>query len=325
MTKTLKLIPRHQLDAMAWDACIAASPQRILYGYSWYLDAVLPAPDWKWVGLILPDESGTYLAVMPVPLRRKAIAGITYEWVVHQPFFCQFLDVFSPDESVDSGPFLAFMVDQFRYGSIYSTHQQPDHKFTFKSLTTHILDLSTGYETIFKNYAHDRKANLRRARREFSNAAWTIVESTDTEPLLTLFRANHADTIEGGVANWAYAMFRKLASELSKRTLIILRYALHEGSIEAGALFVREGNRIIYLFNASSELGRKANARTLLIDQLIQEYAGKPVLFDFESPAKSSIRRFYQSFGAVEQPFWTMRWSRLTILERALLTLKRRF
>ncbi|GAB4006995.1 hypothetical protein GCM10028808_09990 [Spirosoma migulaei] len=322
MTKTLKLIPRHQLNTTAWDACVADSPQRILYGYSWYLDSVLPAPDWKWVGLVLPDESGdTYQAVMPVPLRRKTIAGITYEWVVHQPFFCQFLGVFSLEKSIDSGPFLALMIGQFRYGSIYNTYQQPDGRHASQLITTHTLDLSVGYETIY--YSHDRKTNLHRAHRDFDKATtWTITESTDVEPLLTLFQANHADAIDGGVANWAYAIFRRLMNELSKRNLTILRYAMHKGNMEAGVLFLCAGDRIIYLFNAASELGRKVNARTLLIDQLIQEYAGKPAIFDFESPEKPSIRDFYRSFGAVEQSFWTLRWNRLTVVERGLVKFK---
>ncbi|QMW01320.1 GNAT family N-acetyltransferase [Spirosoma foliorum] len=329
MTKTLKIIPRHQLNATAWDACVAASPQRILYGYSWYLDAVLLSPDWKWVGLVSIDEAGRYRAVMPVPLRRKRVAGIVSQWVVHQPFFCQFLDVFSLDESVDSTPFFQLMIETFRYGSVYCTRQQFDkqpNSTSIRKLTTHTLNLSSGYSAIYQNYSPNRKANHRRAQREFrDNPNWEMLDSIDPEPLITLFRENHAGTIDGSVADWAYDMFSMLLRELTKRGLATLRYALHNGQIEAGALFVQEGNRIIYLFNAASEIGRKANVRTLLIDQLIQEKAGETFVLDFESPTKSSIRDFYQSFGAIEEPFWTMRWNRLTALERGLLRLKKRF
>ncbi|RZL98763.1 MAG: GNAT family N-acetyltransferase, partial [Pedobacter sp.] len=53
----------------------------------------------------------------------------------------------------------------------------------------------------------------------------------------------------------------------------------------------------------------------LLIDQLIQEKAGLELVFDFESPEKSSIRDFYQSFGAVEEPFYALRWNQLSLVE----------
>ena len=321
MTKKLKLIPRYQLDTTAWDACVATSPQRILYGSSWYLDIVLPAPDWKWLGLIQMDEAGAYQAVMPVPLRRKTVAGITYEWVVHQPFFCQFLDVFSHSEPVDPTPFFRVLGQQFRYGSALSVRQQPSDSVPFDIMqvqTTHVLDLSVGYKTIYQHYTPDRKANLRRVER----ARWSVDDSIDLEPLLRLFQENHAASI--GVADWAYDIIRNLFYELSKRKLVILRYASRGNRIEAGALFVREGNRIIYLFNAASESGRRGNARTLLIDQIIQEYASKPLIFDFESPEKPSIRDFYRSFGSVEEPFWCMRWNRLNNVERLILRFKNR-
>lgn len=322
----LTLLPRHQIDSMAWDACVAASARRIVYGYSWYLDAVLPEPDWKWAGLVFVTETEHYQAVMPVPLRRKPILGFTYEWVVHQPFFCQFLALFSADSTLDPAPFFEVIQLHFRYGSTLAVRPCPLHDVSFdtiRQLTTHTLDVSVGYDVIYRNYSRDRQTNLRRALR----ANWTVIDSTDSEPLLSLFRNYHADTISGGVADWAYTMLRRLIEELNQRGLTLLRYAVRHDQIEAGALFVQSDNRIIYLFNAASETGRHDNARTLLIDQVIQENAGrsdakKPVVFDFESPEKPSIRNFYRSFGAVEEPFWTVRWSRLTIAERVVQGLR---
>ena len=318
------LLPRHQLNTTAWDACVSSSSQQILYGYSWYLDAVLPAPAWKWMGIVLLDESGQYQAVMPVPLRRKAFGWIAYRWVVHQPLFCQFLGVFSLDEILDTELFFQKMADEFRYGSICCTRQQPSEHLNFGSVewqTTHILNLGAGYDAIRQNYTQDRRVHLRRAL----TVNWSLIDSNDPEPLLALFRENHADTIEGGVANWAYPIFRALFSELEERGLAVLRYAIREGKIEAGALFVREGGRIIYLFNAASEVGRRGNARTLLIDQMIRENADKSMRFDFESPEKTSIRHFYQSFGASEERFWAARWNRLSLVEQSVLSLKKRF
>lgn len=315
----LKRVPRHQIDTLAWDTCVASSAQRVLYGYSWYLDAVLPAPDWQWEGLVLFDDEGGYKAVMPIPLRRKGIAGLVHRWVVHQPFFCQFLAVFRVDE-VDITPFLQALSQSFRYGSKLCLRQvsSPPTWAEVNQLATNTLDLSADYSTLFQNYSRDRKLNLRRAEA----ANWAVVESTDLQPLLNLFRINHAETIDGGVADWAYVLFDRLGNELIRRGFGTLRYAICQDKIEAGAFFVREGNRIIYLFNAASATGRKKNARTLLIDQVIRAYAGMNVIFDFESPVKPSIVDFYRSFGASEEPFYSVRWNRLTILEQGLMRLR---
>ncbi|WP_425290885.1 GNAT family N-acetyltransferase [Spirosoma linguale] len=318
----LKIITRSQLNTDAWNACVASSRHVRVYGYSWYLDAVLPAPDWQWVGIVNVDTFGAYQAVMPVPLRRKRVAGILYRWVVHQPFFCPFLSIFSAAEWPDTAPFFEQLLRRFRYGSLFCLQRQPGIDLSSVAChlrTTHTIDLSVGYNRVYSTYTRDRKLNLRRARHAFeADNRWTLVESTDIEPLLTLFRENHADAIDGGVADWAYVLFRKLAHSLHERGLFLLRYAVCDGQIEAGALFVCEETRITYLFNAASPLGRKANARTMLIDQLIQEKAGQPVIFDFESPEKPSIRSFYQSFGAIEEPFWAMRWNRLSAIENWL-------
>lgn len=317
---------RSEINDSAWNSCVAASAQRIVYGYSWYLDAVLPVPDWKWVGLVLPDETGGYRAVMPVPLRRKFVAGITYDWVVHQPFFCQMLGVFSSDASLDTRPFFRFIHERFRYGSTLSTRQWPDESLRFDSIrprTTHVLNISNGYTSLYRQYTRDRKVNLRRS----AAFNWTLIESTDLEPLLRLFRDNHARGINGGVGEWAYAILRNLNRALAERGLATLRYALRDGRIEAGVLLVQEGNRMIYLFNAASEIGRRGNARTLLIDRLIREKAAdacadKPLWLDFESPDKLSIAHFYRSFGAQEEVFCTIRWNRLNRLERTILLAK---
>ncbi len=319
----MQLIPRQHIDSAAWDACVAASPQRIVYGYSWYLDAVLPAPNWKWVGVVLADKTGNYQVVLPVPLRRKQLLGFTYAWVVHQPLFCQFLAVFSRDEGIDLAPFLEIMAQSFRYSSTVSMRHKPDklaEPAQLRPLTTHILNLTTTYETIYRRYTNDRRLNVRRAKA----ANWQVVESTDLEPLLKLFRDNHANRIPGGVTNWAYDILRNLVKQLQQRGYAQLLYAIREEKIEAGALFVREGNRIIYLFNAASAIGRHGNARALLIDQVIQGNCSQPVLFDFESPEKQSVRDFYKSFGATEETFWSWRWNRLNAIERVMLRLKKR-
>ncbi len=310
------LLRRSQLDTRAWDDCVTNAINPLLYGYSWYLDAVLPAPNWQWQALVQMDTQGRYTAVLPIPLRRKA-----GRWVVHQPLFCPFLDVFSRDAQLDPTPFVAAVVQRFRYGSRLALRFQPaQENLTVQVRTTHVLDLSVSYAQLLANYTPDRRLNRQRAHRQ----PWQLIDSTDPEPLLTLFRQHHAHTIDGGVADWAYAILRQLTVALHKRGLATLQYAQLDGQIEAGMLLATSNSRAIYLFNAASETGRRGNARTLLLDQYIQAQAGQPVVFDFESPEKPSIAAFYRSFGAQEEPYFSLHWNRLTFIERWLVTIRRR-
>jgi len=306
----IRWLSRSKINAEAWNRCVSSSPNRIIYGYTWYLDAVTNLPNWRWEGLVLIDSSGKYTAVMPIPLRRKF--GI---WVVHQPLFCQFLGVFGANVTADIvDAFTGALLQQYRYGSIFHLHL-PKQTDSFQALPfsttkhhTHLLDLSIDYKTLYKTYSSDTQRHLRLAKA----ACWHLQESIDSGPLLSLFRQHHARQIPGGVGEWAYSLFENLFSELQKRGLASLQYAVLDGKIEAGAVFVECDGRIIYLFNAASKTGRQRHARTLLIDKLMQERAGhEGLIVDFESPDKASVAQFYRGFGAIESAFWAVRWNLL--------------
>ncbi len=306
----IRYLSRSAVNVLRWDACVNASPDGLLYGQSWYLDAVCP----RWAGLVSIAQNGDYAAVLPVPLRRKF-----GQWVVHQPLFCQFLRVFiRPNTTLDPTDFYEAMRQHVRYGSSFcSIDHPPNVGFLATPRLNHRLDLQANYSTLQQGYTADRRANLRRAKSRCTEAnGWTIRTATDLEPLLRLFKENHADGVGGGVANWAYDRLRHLFDVLQGRGLTSLRYADQHGQPQAGALFVEYGGRIIYLFNAASKAGRQANARTLLLDGLIRERAGQAVVFDFESPDVPDIARFYESFGAQPEPYWLVQYSRLTEPER---------
>ena len=82
-------------------ACVANSFNRLIYGFSWYLNVVCD----DWDALVYND----YEAVFPLPKRKKW--GIDY---IYQPFFCQQLGVFSQKEvAIES--FLNCIPKQIKY------------------------------------------------------------------------------------------------------------------------------------------------------------------------------------------------------------------
>lgn len=313
----IQRLSRLKIDPDAWNHCISSAHNPVPYAYSWYLDAVVRLPNWRWDGLVIRGQSGDYTAVMPVPLRRKF--GI---WVVHQPLFCQFLGVFGAELTPDlADAFARSLLKHYWYGSIFhvrpteATTQPEGFRFSANRCHTHLLDLTLPYETIHQHYSPETRRHLRQAQA----AQWLVQHSTDPAPLLALFRQEHARQIPGGVGDWAYTLLENLFGELQARGAATLQYAVRAGKIEAGALFVESDNRVIYLFNAASDVGRKNHARTLLIDQVIHKQAGrKGQIFDFESPEKESVAQFYRGFGATESPYWAVRWNRLAKL-RGLL------
>ncbi|WP_247231765.1 GNAT family N-acetyltransferase [Telluribacter sp. SYSU D00476] len=299
------LLCRSQIDAQRWDQLIQQSQQRVVYGYSWYLDVVSPG----WSALVWPSAE-EYQVVMPLPIRKKW--GLP---VIQQPFFCQYLGLFSaiPLTKDIADAFLRVLDRHFRYISSYTFH--PDNtplladllptypSIQYQRLHTHWLPLNQPYAGIEGRYSQDRKKNLKRA----SKAGWTIREQEDIVPLIDMFRTYHAQGIQGGVSEKAYELLKALYRELRKRGLVQVLYAGLGSEPHAGVMLVEEGKRVIYLFNAADQTGRKQNARTYLLDQYLRSHSNLDSVFDFESPEVPSIVDYYRSFGAEKKAFYSIR------------------
>lgn len=299
------LLPRSEINDERWNELIAKSEHGVAYAHSWYLDIVCD----NWNALVWPSADN-YQIVMPLPIMRK--------WkieVVQQPLFCQYLGLFSIDKI--SGQqlylFLKKFSSSFFYISSYNFH--PDHTailrdvwhqfpiFEVKQNHTYWLSLSDSLPDIQLKYSSDRNANLKLA----AKFDWIIKSGNDIQPLIQLFKDHHASGISGGVSDKAYDILSRLFKKLKMYGDAEVFFAEKGGEIHAGALFVRTGKKVIFLFNAADVMGRKGNARTILLDLYFRSNAGKPMIFDFESPEKKSIANFYKSFGAYQVPYFSIR------------------
>ena len=304
----IRYLQNHQINYQYWDACIEASAQRLVYALSWYLDVVAPG----WAALVEEQEHG-YKAVMPLPVYQKF--GLSY---INQPFFCQQLGIFGVTDEINTAAFLALALQKFPLISRYSFNTGNTQEIQVKqnanlqvfTYATHHLDLNRSYEAIYQQYTRDRKINIKRSKK----ARLQIIQSTDVEPLIFLFKADAAFRIPGGVAPAAYDILRQLYTNLAQRGFVILLYTLTQaGEIDAGGIFLNYGNKIIYLFSAASIAGRRRSGRSLLIDHLIKAFAGQPFIFDFESPpsAVDAIVHVYQGFGSEPVPYFGISYNNL--------------
>ncbi|MCY7352433.1 MAG: GNAT family N-acetyltransferase [Cytophagaceae bacterium] len=308
----IRHLTNRALDRPAYDACVSAAPNGIIYGLSWWLDVVSPG----WEVLVWEGEAGNYRAVLPIPVRRQF--GVRF---VQQPLFCQFLAIFSVETlgPIEHGAFLDALQKQVRFVARFClTELSTEEVEAVKIRQTHLLGLTRPYETIRAGYNADRKLNLKRAEQ----AGWEIIQSHEIGTLIQFFRENHEHQIAGGTAQWAYPMLERLFAGAERRGYSTLWYASKNGQVEAGAWIVTWKNRAIYLFNAATPLGRQGNGRTFLLDQFFRENAGKELTFDFESPEIRPITEFYQSFGAKSTPFFELSYNHLPGWVNALWRVK---
>ncbi|GAB3908278.1 hypothetical protein GCM10028803_43590 [Larkinella knui] len=289
----LRYLARHQIDANAYDRCVALSPQRLIYAFSWYLDVVSPG----WTALV----EGDYERVMPLPVHKRY--GVK---AIIQPLFCHQLGLFSSFDTTDTATisrFLQALHQHVRYVPSYQFNAASSPLISHDSsqlipLTNHVLNLQKPYSELAAAYSKDRKTNLKRGLQQ----VWEFVDTNDVIPLIDLFRTHNTAGI-GRVAPRAYDQLQRLVKVLQDRQQVRIRVAMQNGRIEAGCLLVTDVNRVIHLFCAASPEGRKGNARTVILDQFIREYAGQPRWFDFESPEVENLAAFNRSFGAESEPY----------------------
>jgi len=301
---------RHaSINRPQWDALIQEAPNGMMYALTWYLDSV--SPGWE---ALVREEAGRYVAVLPLPVRRKL--GIKY---LQQPLLTQQLGLFyapaAPPTGADWQQLGALLRRHFRFIIRYAFNINNAEAldlgrlgpafapFTGAVATNYHLSLRLPYAELRAGYSANRRWRLNQARRR----GWCLEPSTAIEQLIKLFRENTARKMYGGVGEEAYRALRAVYAAASQAGLAALWQARPPGG-EVGAmiLVVRFRQQLIYLFSATDAAGKKAGAIALLLDAVVQAHAGQDLCLDFEAPADKDVVHFYRSFGPAPVPFGTI-------------------
>lgn len=311
----IKYLNHNQIDKSAWDQCITKAVNGRIYGYSWYLDVVCE----QWDALILDD----YKAVFPLPFKQKW--GLSF---LYQPFFTQQLGIFSTRHLTPRvvSIFLEAIPKKFLFGhlNLNNLNEPLANRWHISQQVNHELDLIEDYEKIYAGYAENTRRNLNKARKY----KLMISPSVKPEEIVVLFRQNKGKYIRHLKDNNYKRLLRLLYQCQHNRKAMM--YGVYDGqnTLIAGAVLVFSHHKVIFLFSAISEAGRKQGAMFRLIDAFIQERSGNHLTLDFEGSNDPSLARFYAGFGATRLYYPTIKFNRLPFpvnnIFDALLSLRRK-
>jgi len=275
-------IAHKNLDIVKYDTCVEQSTNVRIYAYSWYLDCVAD----NWDALVLND----YEAVMPLPRRKKY--GLNY---IYQIPWVQQLGIFSKDNIdelliqnfIDHIPKKYVLVDyNFNSKNNFSS------KYVVKRIN-YVLNLDKSFEEISQNYNKNRKRII---RREFSD--YIIDKNGSVEDFLDLYinqninYKTHKDSYE------------KLQHLLNvKHSSVHIWNVYKNEELLAGLVWLNDKNRITYLLPVATDLAKKDNIPTFIINELIKEYQNTNYILDFEGSMIEGVANFYRSFGAVKEEY----------------------
>ncbi len=307
----IRYIKHDEIDRKKWDACVKAAFNSQIYAWSWYLDIVHP----NWHALVEDD----YIRVFPLTGNRKL--GISY---LYQPFFAQQLGVFSSSilNPRIVNDFLQAIPDHYQFVEIrLNTHNKADDSiFKITQHSNFELDLINTYDKIKKKYSQNTKRNLKKAQA----SGLSLMKNCKPDDVIRLFRANRGRTI----SHWndlEYNRLKKLTyTGIYRGQSMVYGVYTARNELCAGAIFMRNHDKIIFLFSGANQEAKENHAMTFLIDSLIREFAPSQLVFDFEGSDNANLARFYKGFGSKRTSYPGVEINRLPLLLRLAMRLLRR-
>jgi len=300
---------RHtEIDTEKWDRCIDRSVNGLIYARPWYLDTVSPG----WEALVEDDYASVF------PLTWASRCGVRY---LRQPFFTQQLGLFSerPLSQETVTAFLDAIPPRYRFAEIHlnSFNKVDAARFSAEIRRNHEMELVRNYDAIAAGYSQNTRRNIRKA----TENGLSVRRKITPDELVTLFRENFGRK-ERKLSYRDYVTIGDLMNRsLKNASGILMGAGAGEAPPDAGAFFLADRNRFIFLFSASNMKTRDNGAMFLLIDTFIREHSGRALILDFEGGHDPNLGRFYKSFGASETGYPAVRINRFPPFFKAGLSL----
>jgi hypothetical protein len=280
-------LKRNQIDVEKYDACIENSLQSRIYAFSWYLDIVAD----NWDVLVLND----YEAVMPLPWKQKYF--IKY---ITQPYFCQQLGIFSKRKvsTIDVQNFVSKIprkflkvVLNFNSANLFESRKVKKHNY--------ILPLSESYSNLFKIFNKGRKHAVKSGHKNELR-----IDISSVDQLLKIKKENYSYAKTGKVD---FSLLINIANYILENNKGFVLGVFKNDVILGGGIILNDNKRITYLFSSFNDDGKKLQAPTFLVNQLVKTHSESGLFLDFEGSMIPSIASFYRSFGAVKEEYFHYR------------------
>lgn len=280
-----------EIDRVKWDACIENSCNGTLYAMSWYLDAVAE----QWDALIVGD----YETVFPITYIKRFGINILYT-----PDCIQQLGIFAQEQPSEELliAFLNAIPKKFLFGKLQLNSKNilsSDCGFHIKNRVNIEQDIQLPIDILRKSYGRNITENLRKARK--SNIY--IMPSKNFRNTIELYRDNRGKE-RYYTGEKYYKSAYKLMETLAAKQLPVIHEAYNtEDKLIAGVIATPFKNKIVLMQLGCTPEGYRTGATSLLVDSILERFAGTKEICDFEGSNTQSVAYFYAGFGGSIVPY----------------------
>jgi hypothetical protein len=229
-----------------------------------------------------------YKAVMPIPWKSKY--GLKY---IGQPYFCQQLGVFSKERLTKEIQEEIIKKIPKKFVKV-SLNFNSDNFLTsnMKPLKNYILTLNNTYDALFKAFSKGRKHAVKVGQKN-----QLLLMKTTISELIDMKKEFYAH------GNFPIIVLEKLNNYVLENNKGFIVGVFKDDNLLGGGLFLKSKNRITYLFSSFNMDGRKLQAASFLISNIVKQYENSNVILDFEGGNLPNIGSFFKSFSAKDEGY----------------------
>ncbi|MBS1643144.1 MAG: hypothetical protein JST94_02940 [Bacteroidetes bacterium] len=296
---TIQIIPFKKVDEQKWDEVIAKH-NGLIYSTYTYLNTICN----NCYAVIVNN----YEAVMALPVKRKW--GIQY---IYTPPFTQQLGIIGNINNELCLQVIQHIKKHFKYGDVFLNHQNNfiEHEANVTLRNNYVIDLSKGYNNVKNKYHASVAQSLQKAKK--LGCTYVLLESI--EETISLYKQYNKKNL-AHLTNNDYEKFTQLIKTFTARLNVFARQVITENKeLLSSVILLKDKNRFYNIQNYTSPKGREVNANYFLYNCLFEELQNEGIpIFDFEGSNIEGVKKFYEKFGAINQPYYHWHFNNLSHL-----------
>ena len=298
-----------------------------IYSRDWWLDTVCGESLWE---VLLYENGGVIEAAMPIYLPTKG--------VIAMPPYAQTMGIwFNPQQENDrySKELLrkqqictSFLEGELSGYRCFS--QNFHHTFTdwlpfywkgYKQTTryTYILSQISDTESVWANFSKDFKKSISKAREKYK---LTVKRNIPVDDFLNI---NTKTYQRQGKETYHQEVLGQLVNECRRRGQGDIWGAYDEqGRLHVAVFIAWQSDYAYVMASGGDPMLRSSGAKSLIMWEAILFLSTITKALDFEGSMVELIGFYNRKFNAVQVPYFSISKGRLTLLDRALIKLKRK-